>query len=159
MSLVNAVYHIPHSVLEECRSFFQDRGSHDFEGTAILAGVLVSPQKVTITRVVIPEQIATTSEFGCSVELTERAHFTLPDLLLPGQLFFARIHSHPARAYHSSADDSNQILTHQGAISIVVPHFAKLPVDLPRCAIFQLDFKRGWVQLSKREIHSRFEIV
>lgn len=35
----------------------------------------------------------------------------------------AQVHSHPARAFHSPADDEWAIVRHQGAISIVVPYF------------------------------------
>jgi proteasome lid subunit RPN8/RPN11 len=36
----------------------------------------------------------------------------------------AQVHSHPADAYHSRADDKWAIIRHEGALSLVVPYFA-----------------------------------
>jgi len=36
----------------------------------------------------------------------------------------AQVHSHPAQAFHSKADDRWAIIRHEGALSIVVPYFA-----------------------------------
>src|SRR5690349_17803539 len=35
----------------------------------------------------------------------------------------AQVHSHPERAFHSMADDRWAIVRHQGALSLVLPHF------------------------------------
>lgn len=37
----------------------------------------------------------------------------------------------PADAYRSASDDKNLLLAHAGAISIVVPDFAQLPLRRP----------------------------
>lgn len=36
----------------------------------------------------------------------------------------AQVHSHPARAFHSAADDRWAVVKHEGALSLVVPYFA-----------------------------------
>src|SRR6266404_6352259 len=36
----------------------------------------------------------------------------------------AQVHSHPREAFHSRADDRWAIVRHEGALSLVVPHFA-----------------------------------
>jgi len=36
----------------------------------------------------------------------------------------AQVHSHPAEAFHSKADDRWAIVRHEGALSLVVPEFA-----------------------------------
>ena len=36
----------------------------------------------------------------------------------------AQVHSHPAEAFHSKADDAWAIVRHESALSIVVPYFA-----------------------------------
>jgi proteasome lid subunit RPN8/RPN11 len=37
----------------------------------------------------------------------------------------AQVHSHPAEAFHSRADDRWAIVRHEGALSLVVPYFAR----------------------------------
>ena len=36
----------------------------------------------------------------------------------------AQVHSHPAEAFHSRADDRWAIIRHEGALSLVLPYFA-----------------------------------
>ncbi|HWZ61127.1 MAG TPA: Mov34/MPN/PAD-1 family protein [Gemmatimonadaceae bacterium] len=152
------VYLVPQRVLDDARHFFRERGGHGFEGTGLLAGRSVEGV-VQITRLVVPEQVAFAGEYGCAVDLTPHAHYTLPDLLTDGEQFYARIHSHPARAYHSDRDNANEVLSHEGAISIVVPHFARDPISLDGCAIYELSHERGWVRLRSRIINTRFRVT
>ena len=61
----------------------------------------------------------------------------------PDDLFAARIHSHPADAFHSPADDANPVLTHEGALSIVVPFFGLgLRLGLDACAVLRREEDR-----------------
>ena len=152
-------YTVPNRVLKEARVFFRARGAERHEGTALLAGHHLLPGAAVITRLVIPDQIAETTAWGARVDLTPEAHYTLTDLLLPGENYFARIHSHPGRAYHSERDDANQILTHQGAISIVVPNFARDPIVLTCCAVYRLEHGRGWLPLDGTAIEQLFTTV
>lgn len=156
----NQHFKVPQCVLDESRSFLRHRGAQGFEGTALWAGYAgdgISP--VQIERLIVPEQVATTTELGAAVDLTERAHLTLPDLLHHGERFFARIHSHPGRAYHSEKDDANEVISHQGAISIVVPYFARDPIALERCAIYRLEHGRGWLPLTSDDIGVLFQVT
>ncbi len=151
-------YVTPQMVLNDCRTFLQERGREGCEGTGLLAGYKLATH-VRVSRFIAPEQRCIKSAFGVSVELTEQAHHTLIDLLLPDERFYARIHSHPRRAYHSEMDDGNGVLTHQGAISIVVPFFARDPILLPHCAIYRLKHGSGWLQLDVAEVTDLFEIT
>ena len=57
-----------------------------------------------------------------------------------GQLYLARVHSHPGEAFHSATDDANPALTHTGALSIVVAYFGLgLRHGLDACAVYRLD--------------------
>lgn len=151
---------VPSSVLVEARRFFRARGVERCEGTALLVGSPAGDGLVQITRLFIPDQVAQPEELGACVELTPEAHYTLPDNLNPGELFYARIHSHPGRAYHSATDESNAVLTHEGAISIVVPDFAAEPIDLERtAAVFRLTHGRGWGRMSPSEVRGTFTVT
>lgn len=156
---LSIVYHVPRHVLDGSRSFLRERGLQGCEGTALWIGTPgASENEVDISRVFVPDQVCIKTPGGVGVELTDEAHYTLTDNLGPGEQFYCRIHSHPKRAYHSRRDDANGVITHQGAISIVVPYFAREPLRLERCALYQLKHGRGWLPLSKAEIQRRFEV-
>jgi hypothetical protein len=158
MDLLRARFRVPGIVLAETRAFFEQQGFYGHEGTALLVGRYENNLAV-IRRLFVPEQIAYSSRFGVGVELTPRAHFTLTDNLEHDERFFARIHSHPGRAYHSPVDDENQVINHVGALSIVVPYFARDPIVLERCAVFRYCPPNGWLPLSTCEISTTFEVV
>lgn len=163
LSSLDVTYALPQPLLDEARAFLRERGREGCEGTALLVGQ-PNGDRIWLTRLFIPEQrcIKTplgNGRWGLRVQLTERAHYTLTDNLLPGQLFYARIHSHPGKAFHSDTDDANGVISHQGAISIVVPYFAADPIELQRCAIFLLDHGRGWLPLERTEIARMFEVL
>ncbi len=114
---------------------------------------------VEITRLFVPEQECLKTPDGVAVRLTEDAHFTLTDNLADGELFYCRIHSHPCGAHHSELDDANAVITQQGAVSIVVPYFARGPLRLEKCAVHQLEHGRGWLPLPRAEVVRRFEVL
>jgi Prokaryotic homologs of the JAB domain len=134
-------------VLEAAREFFEDRGSHGWEGTGMLACRSDSSGWWVTDRFVAPDQQAQHVGSGRWVEVTDAGKRQLAIELQPGELFVARIHSHPGTAFHSDTDDRNPALTFNGALSIVVPYFGLgLRHGLDSCAVFRLDAGR-WNQL------------
>ena len=120
-------------VLDEARRFFEDRGADGLEGTALI----VSRSKAVADRLVIPRQQAARSVAGCWVEVPTSGKLELAAALGLDEVYVARIHSHPGEAFHSSADDSNPVLTQEGALSVVVPYFGLgLRFGLDACAVF-----------------------
>src|SRR5688572_743463 len=105
---------VPVEVLDDARKFFEDCGSRGCEGTAMLAASAAG------IRLVIPDQEATPAPY-CSVEVSLQGKLELAGALGPGETYVSRIHSHPELAFHSATDDRNPALTHEGALSIVVP--------------------------------------
>ncbi|SRR5258705_9662038 len=158
MPATKLVHIVPQGVLDESRTFFQSRGAQGFEGTALWVGRPGGPE-IKITRLVVPEQIAQSDECGACVDLTPRAHYTLTDHLTGDERFVVRIHAHPREAYHSARDDENAILTHEGALSVVVPYYARDPIQLERCAVYRYGRRHGWVQLDVRTIRTLFRVV
>jgi hypothetical protein len=51
------------------------------------------------------------------------------------------------------------LISHDGAISIVVPNFAVAPIDLTDCSVNELRHGRGWVELDAAEVTTRFRIT
>jgi proteasome lid subunit RPN8/RPN11 len=63
----------------------------------------------------------------------------------------AQVHTHPDRAFHSAADERWAIVRHVGALSVVIPDFARntRPEDFfDRSAIFRLDEQGRWQQMA-----------
>lgn len=146
---------IAQPALDSARAFFEERGAHGFEGTAMLAGTAAAG----ITRCVIPHQVARRDALGVCVEVTDRGKLELAGALAGDERYLARIHSHPGPAFHSPADDSNPVLTAQGSFSIVVPFFGLgLRRGLGACAIFRYT-GGAWVELSRAEIEGALRVV
>jgi hypothetical protein len=80
------------AVLVEAREFFEDRGSHGLEGTAMLSG---SPTERRIDRLLIPDQKATRTVLGVGVEVTQAGKLQIAAGLGTGERWMSRIHSHP----------------------------------------------------------------
>lgn len=141
---------IPRTALEEARRFFESAGSLGHEGTALLAGCVEGAEQ-RVTRLVIPDQLAGDGA-GCWVEVTEAGKLQIAAALHIGERWLARIHSHPGRAFHSSTDDSNPVITADGSWSIVVPFFGLgLRHGLDACAVYKLE--RGtWRRVDQEEL-------
>ena len=66
-----------------------------------------------------------------------------------------QVHSHPRRAFHSEADDRWAIVRHEGALSIVVPHFATgttVPTFLDDTKVYRLSASAQWIEILKPEL-------
>ena len=132
---------LPVELLHAAREFFEDRGSHGLEGTAMIAG----PNH---PRLVIPDQHAARSRLGVSVELTAQGLYDLVTALRDGEHYVARIHSHPGEAFHSLTDDNNPVITFAGGLSIVVPYFGLgLRQGLESCAVYRYSSDGRWEAL------------
>lgn len=142
---------LPVTLLTRAREFFEESGSRGFEGTALIKDGMAGPQ------LLIPDQIPSRDSFGgVSVEVTHLGQMQMARDLGLGELYVARIHSHPAEAFHSLADDQNPVLIHEGAISIVVPFFGLgLRQGLNACAVFRRQ-NYEWCELPTGRLRDRF---
>jgi hypothetical protein len=128
-------------VLDEARTFFEDRGTYGIEGTAMIkdgAGI----------DLVVPRQRAHRDAHGhVNVEVPREGQMDLALALGADELYVARIHSHPGDAFHSAADDANPVISFEGGISIVVPFFGLgLRRGLDACAVYVFTGD-NWVEL------------
>lgn len=67
----------------------------------------------------------------------------------------AQIHSHPNAAFHSKADDKWAIVRHEGALSIVVPQFARkitAPRFLKDAKVYQFSSLARWTEVPADEV-------
>lgn len=151
-------YAVPRAVLEDTGRLLRARGLHGLEAVVLWIGTVRDPYNGIIVAAVQPGQVAYSGADGCAVEVPPDALSEIISSLPAGAFVLARVHSHPGAAYHSDVDDTNMLIAHDGAISIVVPNFAAAPVDLSHCSINELRHPAGWRELSPQEVSSRFEV-
>jgi len=137
-------------VLHAAEAFLTDRGADGLEAAGLVAFRARSGCDSIAETLIAPDQVADNTGLGCWVQVTERGKRELAARLQAGCRYLARIHSHPGRAFHSPADDANPALTHEGAISIVVPYFGLgLRRGLGVCAVYRLTAGR-WMPTQPR---------
>lgn len=62
----------------------------------------------------------------------------------------AQVHSHPGQAFHSKADDDWAVIRHEGALSLVLPNFARattLHNFSEQAATFALSAEDKWLKV------------
>jgi hypothetical protein len=151
-------YTLKRAILDQTADFLRRRGGEGVEATVVWLGRVVDETHAEIVRAYAPEQIGYASDEGVAVEVTQRGLADLICALTPGMFVLARVHSHPSRAYHSPVDDDNMLISHQGAISIVVPYFARDGIDLEMCSVNELHHGIGWVEIEPTEVAARFTV-
>lgn len=74
----------------------------------------------------------------------------------------AQVHSHPGRAFHSHADDTWAIVRHQGALSLVVPHFGAQTTTasfLESVAAYSLSADDKWELVPTDTLRNQIEVT
>ena len=106
-----------------------------------------------------PEQVAHSDMF----QIPRASMNTLYAELRQRRLMVAaQVHSHPLEAFHSRADDRWAIVRHEGALSLVVPHFARNTIVanfLDQTKIFQFSAEARWTEVPRLEVHSWFQLT
>jgi len=151
-------FKVPRRVLDDTGELLAERGRLGLEAVVLWIGRVEDSRRASILAAVRPGQIAYRGEEGCAVEVPPDALSEIIRLLHDGTFVLARVHTHPGAAYHSDVDDSNMLIAHDGAISIVVPRFAIDPVDLAECSVNELRHPGGWRELAAEEVARRFEV-
>lgn len=152
-------FRIPVSVLGETQEALAESGAEGFEGVVLWVARDPRDGVAEVLYAVTPPQIALQSEEGLAVTIPDWAVSDLISRLPDGTFIPIRVHSHPSEAYHSSTDDLNRILSHRGAISVVVPDFARGSLNLPSCSVNELGADFVWREWNPDEISGRFVVV
>lgn len=152
-------YTLASRTLTLTRDFLQERGDQGLEGVVLWLGRPRDDRHAEVMAPYAPEQVAHRSDEGVAVQVTEDGLSRLISALPPGVFVLCRVHSHPTNAYHSDLDDTNMIISHPGAISIVVSFFARAPIVLSECSVNELEHGHGWRELTTTEVLERFEVL
>lgn len=144
------ILHLSRSALESARAYFEEAGSRGCEGTGMLAGRRLA-DGWRAERFLAPDQKASAGP-GVWVQVTERGKAQIATGLAPGELWIARIHSHPGTAFHSATDDGNPVITAEGSWSIVVPYFGLGLRRGPESCAFFIRHGGAWRQVSPEDV-------
>lgn len=146
------------SVLRMTLEVLQKYGRQGCEGLVLWVGH-VQERTATITRAIVPSQNPIKEESGVGYFVTGETLFLLNRTLADsGFKLIAQVHSHPAGAYHSQADDRYSIVTAEGGLSFVVPNFGNAPADPSLWAVYRLVDGR-WCELTSDQVRSIITIV
>jgi len=150
--------HISREILDETIKSLQGYGKHGCEGLVLWLGSIHGDDTCRVEKVLIPPQESIRSEDGVGYFVTSETLFSLNKFLSStGLRLLAQVHSHPGRAYHSTADDRGCIVTLEGGFSIVVPDFGFGTCDFHKWATYRL-INGSWKQLSSKMVTTVFTI-
>ncbi len=120
-------FHIPSTVLDRTIAILAEAGRRGCEAFVVWSGVLAEHGRVMrFTSAEHPEQQATRHPRGLLVTVGGDALFRVNKRVHErGEILAGQVHTHPGRAYHSDTDDHYPLVTLVGALSVVVPDFAR----------------------------------
>lgn len=149
----------PRKFINDIYSKLQASGSEGYERLVLCAGNKRG-KEFQISHLLYPEQYLRKSPLGLSFHVKGEELERIGNWLYANEKsLIAQVHSHPAQAYHSEADDENAIITRAGGISIVVPDFGKSDVNFEKSAIYRLYPESGWTELSNQQIQTLLKIT
>jgi len=108
---------------------------------------------VVVREVFVPEQYAESDYFHIPRSGMEAL---LQHLRGRRWTVAAQVHTHPADAFHSPADDRWAIVRHVGALSLVIPRFCQgtTAATFSRdAAVFRMTFENEFVQIDSRDAY------
>lgn len=129
---------------------------HDVERVAYLDGPAPSNGRSIVTTVTLPRAEVSEGDFHVSPVEMSRAG---KHLRVFGLMRLAQVHTHPSGwTGHSAYDDQMAFSQRDGAISIVVPHFAGCSPGIADCGVHVRD-RSGWRELDGAEKGEIVQIV
>ena len=145
---------IPPALLAETIEFLREVGAKGFEGFVLWAGELSDSRTLRFSTSIVPDQRAMMTDNGLLVTVDGKALFQVNKSVHErNEILAAQVHSHPTEAYHSSTDDAYPLVTLVGALSVVVPDFARnAPGDIDLWAWYRLSKRAKWLVVSSDTI-------
>lgn len=145
--------------LSEAYSFLKKAGKKSYEAVALFAGK-VEGNNAIVSEVICPLQESSRSQYGLMYTVDGKELHRINLWLYQNRLkLIAQIHSHPSEAYHSETDDEFPIVTTLGGLSIVVPYFAKEPLNHVNWAYYRLYSETYWKELNQTEVEKLIKIT
>lgn len=150
-------YRVSRSLLQATADAFRNYGKGRREIVALWQGRVLDESTAEITALRVPAQDTGARHF--SVPLNERLRIA-QELAQAKEVALIQVHTHPAEAFHSAADDQYALTKHTGAISIVIPRFGlDWNGQLTQAAVFRNRGAGRWEELSTVEVEHLFEVM
>lgn len=149
---------VPSQVVTATLTSLQAAGRRNAEGLVLWLGRRADG-RIDIVEAFVPEYESDCDYFYISPESMKAI---LAHLRNTGTFLAAQVHSHPADAFHSLADDERAIVRHRGALSIVIPRFGSTTtVDtfLDDAAIFCLSRENLWMELNAQDTSAAVAVI
>lgn len=144
-------FELPQDLAEGCYVALRERGAEGDELFIALTASVNAEDVVRFRRGLLPDQVCHHTPEGLLVTIPGEAIFALNrDCYEHGELLAGQIHAHPGQAYHSGADDALALVRLPGALSIVVPEFARGPLRQRRWSVHRLDAGGTWRPLPRK---------
>jgi hypothetical protein len=154
-----ALVRVPQRCVCEAHTHLRQMGSRGDEGIALWVGT-VEETTFHVTRTLIPRQLGVRTLGGICITVDgDELHRINMWLYEQGLRLIAQLHSHPTEAYHSETDDTYPIATTQGCLSLVIPDFAVRPFTLDECAVYRLDQRGTWQELTVKQVASLIQLI
>lgn len=117
---------VPNHVLDPTLEFLAKAGHEGYEGFVVWGGQLADDKTLTFTSCYVPKQTAHKTPTGLLVTVDGEALFRMNRAFYERhEIAAGQVHTHPTDAYHSDTDDHYPLVTLRGALSLVIPDFAK----------------------------------
>lgn len=148
--MTGARLEIAHMLVHETLELLREAGSRPAEGIVLWLGRR-RDDIIRVEKPYVPIHESDRDYFRIPPEGMAALLRTLGD---EGLFVAAQVHSHPGAAFHSEADDRWAIVRHVGALSVVVPHFARTTTAatfLTDAAIFRLSAANRWTEVSNTD--------
>ena len=155
---MNSPIAVPAIIVQETLAELQTWGRRRSERIVLWLGSRTR-SGIRVKMVWIPDQITGRDFF----EIPRKGMQALFAALREHRLMVAaQVHTHPGRAFHSSADNEWAIVRHAGALSLVLPYFS-MRTDhnafARDAAVFVLSATNEWVQAHPINVHRFYEIL
>lgn len=152
-----ARYRVRRALLGATAQTLRELSRDAIEAVVLWQGRVVSEVAAEATELVVPEQRAGRLHFD--VPLDERLRL-VERVTARGEFILVQVHTHPAEAFHSAADDRLAIPRHLGALSIVVPYFARAwDGDLRATSVHRHAGAGVWEELPLGVVATLFEVT
>lgn len=150
---------VPRTITDSGQEFLRFAGSNGNEGMILWIGKRHG-RNFFVSDLVVPNQRGVQTPDGvCVVVDGPELHRINLDLYRTGRQLIGQLHSHPTHAYHSDMDDEFAIARRIGALSLVIPDFARRPFSLDECAVYRLDAAGHWKDICGAQARQLIRIV
>lgn len=149
----------PFGVIESTLASLRLAGESAHEGIVLWLGRRCDNGHIGIYEAYSPDYSAESDMF----HIPRQSMAALLEHLRRSRLMIgAQVHSHPGAAFHSTADDALAIVRHIGALSFVVPRFARKTTAetfLRASAVYELDSANRWVRVPAHALRTRCRVI